>query len=194
MADFKLIGSETLTVTNQLGSMTQGIGFPLRDVDSSEAIAATTVLTAESLVDQIPSGLDTPLQMTFGVAQLGPSDPVQLSAAGVLTINETGLYNLSLRYAFTRDGVAGVARIFTRALVNASPIVSPIAILMNSANTTVPVFQQLVTSTLVPTDTLTIEFYRDSAGVDSGSLLIQTSGIGWGISPSAFLRVIKLAD
>lgn len=195
MADFKLIGDENLTVTNQLGSFTQGIGFPLRDVDSAASIQSTTVLEAASLVDQVPSGTDAPLQMTFGAAQFGPSDPVQLSAAGIITFNQSGIYNISFRYLVTRDTTAGIAQVFTRALFNGAPIVpavDPIGLLMNTANTTIPVFQQLVTSIIEPTDTVAVEFYRDSNGVDSGSLLTLISSIGWGTSPSAFVRIIKL--
>ena len=43
------------------------------------------VLNGFDTNNQIPFGTDNPLQVTFGSAQFGPSDPVELDALGNIT-------------------------------------------------------------------------------------------------------------
>lgn len=194
MADFKLFGNED-PVVSQIATMTQGIGFPLRSVDtlSQEATMPATVLLAVDNTTQSPPGLDMPIQVTFGPAQNTINDPVMLDAAGVVTFNEGGSYQLLTRYTITRSSGGGIGRYFTRILVNGVQAQPPLGLAINNSDVSLSQIQIITTSALVPGDFLTLEFYRDSAGSNDGDLTTLTSTLGWGTSPSAGVRIIKLA-
>ena len=61
-------------------------------VKSNLNLGVTQVITGSEFSNQTPSGLDTPLQVEFGIEQGTGSDPVQLSSAGAITFNQAGLY------------------------------------------------------------------------------------------------------
>ena len=71
------------------------------------------LLNAESFVDQSPTGLDVTTQITFGPAQFGPTDPVMIDAAGLMTINEDiDSLIISTLVSFGRSGGVSASRVF----------------------------------------------------------------------------------
>ena len=185
----KLIGS-TVDIGNEIGLVTQGLGFELLPVEGDQ-IGAGEVIIAESVDDQNPSGLDNPLQVEFGPAQF--TESVDVAADGTWTVKEQGVYLIFSTYYFSRTSSTGQVHFFIRLLVNGVQEGNPIAIIQTDDDITTPIFLATVVSVTgtVPIE-FTVECVRDSAGISSGGLRSVTSSIGWGQTPSARLRIVKL--
>jgi hypothetical protein len=185
----KLIGS-IVPIGNKIGVVLQGLGFDLLPVEGDQ-IAAGEILVAESVADQDPSGLDNPLQVEFGPAQ--STDSVDVAADGTWTVKEKGVYLIFSTYYFSRTSSTGQVHFFIRLLVDGVQEGNPIGIIQTDDDVTTPIFLSTVVSVsgTVPID-FTVECVRDADGVNSGGLRSIESSIGWGQTPSARLRIIKL--
>ena len=185
----KLIGS-TVDIGDQIATVTQGLGFELLPVEGNQ-IGQGEIIIAESIADQNPAGLDNPLQVEFGPAQ--STDAADLAADGTWTIKEQGTYLVFSTYYFSRTSSAGQVHFFIRLLVNGVQEGNPIGIIQTDDDITTPIFLASVVSVTgtVPLD-FTVECVRDSDGTNSGGLRSITSSIGWGQTPSARLRIVKL--
>lgn len=185
----KIIGSE-VPIGSQIALVTQGLGFELLPVEGDQ-IGAGEILIAESTADQDPAGLDNPLQVEFGDAQF--SDAVDLAADGTWTVKEQGVYLVFSTYYYSRTSSTGQAHFFIRLLVDGVQEGNPIGIIQTDDDITTPIFLASVVSVTgtVPLE-FTVECVRDSDGVNSGGLRSITSSIGWGSTPSARLRILKL--
>lgn len=159
---------------------------------SSATAIKELMFTGRSEVDQVPTGTDTPMQVSFGPAKGGVADPAQLSAAGAVTINEGGLFDFDILLAGGREGASGTSKLFARVLVNGTQVGNSIHAKLPSATNAYPfVFNESIP---LPTSAVvTIEFYRDSDGSNSGSLLTASPTLGdWAIASSAILTVSRL--
>lgn len=161
--------------------------------DETDQIAGITVdriLDAESVAaNQLPSALDTPMQIEFGPAV--STTEVSLSAAGALTINETGTYRIKISVELGRSGGAGTSIMFLRALVNGVQAGRSIAYKISSATVTAS-FNDEAWLTLPAGTVITYELMRDSAGSNDGGLYKDsTTVLSWSDSPTAALRVEK---
>ncbi len=185
----KIIGSD-IAITDQIGIVLQGLGLDLLPVEGS-ALAGGEVLIAESVADQNPVGLDNPLQIEFGSAQ--NSDAIDLAADGTLTVKEIGVYLIFTTFYYSRASSAGEAHFFIRLLKDGVQQGNAIGIVQTDDDITTPMFlsSTVAIEGTVPTD-FTVECVRDGGGVDSGGLRSITSTIGWGQTPSARMRIIKL--
>ena len=185
----KIIGSD-VDLANQVAVVTQGLGFELLPVEG-QALAAGEVMIAESVADQDPAGLDNPLQIEFGPPQ--NTGIMDLAADGTLTIKEIGVYLVFSTFYFSRTSSAGQVHFFIRTLQDGIQIGNPIAIIQTDDDITTPIFLSSTTAItgIVPTE-FTFECVRDGDGVDSGGLRSVTSSIGWGQTPSARMRILKL--
>ncbi len=151
-------------------------------------------MTVERLLDasstattQLPSGLDSPLQVEFGAAQ--SNDYVPVSAGGALTINTTGLYRLKVNAEIGRTGGSGTSHIFLRALVNGTQAGRSVAYLVSNANDTKS-FTDEAWLNLPAGAVVTYEIMRDGAGHDSGGLYaVSATNLAWSNAPTAALRV-----
>jgi len=147
-------------------------------------ISHQLLLDASSFSDQIPTGLDVTTQVEFGAAQGSVSDPVMIDASGTVTINEDlDSITLGLLVSFGRSGGAGVSEVFFRSIVTIGATVifsTPIFVKIDNANSQQATF--VVSNLAFPAGTtIEIQFVRDPAGNDSGSLLSQTpTATGWG--------------
>lgn len=155
-------------------------------------VAATEVLIARSLSDQQPAGADLPIQIEFGAAQGGPTDPVQIDAAGLVTFNEAGLYQIRTLLSVSRTTSGGEAIIFIRGLFNGVQVGAPVAAIIDDDEMTIPL-EFTTVGNINPGTTFALEFVRDSAGTNNGGLTSFTNSIGWGTSPSASLRIVRFA-
>lgn len=173
--------------------LSNGAVTVLFDSNKAGGSAPTEVLRAFSNATQAPPGLDTPQRIEFGAAQGTGSDPVQIDETGLITINESGAYNFRAIFSIERPGSGGEAFIFFRVLINGVQAGNAIVFQLDAQEITLPP-QFDFFSNLSATDTVDVEFYRDSQGTppaDEGSLVSYTSGIGWGATPSASIVITK---
>ncbi len=164
----------------------------------SEAIAnmqIERVLEAESLeVSQEPTGLGIAnlIQVTYGVAQFGSGDPVQIDAAGLVTFNEGGLYRVKNVFQFARTGASGTSELLFRLLVDGVQIGRSIGIKLGNSDDLN--YVDIDNWFNVPAGTeLKVQLMRDNVGNNSGGLFKTAptnEGAGtWSDVPCALLRV-----
>ena len=146
------------------------------------------IMRAESLTDQIPTALNTPLQLTFGPSQSLPE--VSLSAAGEISINEADNYTFGVRLEFGRTSNPSAAIMYGRVLLKGVQLGSPIYTILDDSDDRIPVsvYQTLPLSV---SDIITFEIYRDSAGANSGGLYASASSL-WGTAPSASVLITRV--
>lgn len=154
-----------------------------------------TVLLASSFVDQplLPGGIttDQALQITFGAAQFGPTDPVELSAAGAMTANITDQYYFDATVQFGRTGAGAASQLFFRTLVNGVQEGESVFAKIDNSNTNLSTQMNSILD-LTAGAVVTFEFIRDSSGFDSGSLFTDNpTAAGWNNSPSAHIHVSR---
>lgn len=148
-----------------------------------------TILTASDFTMQIPTGTDTPLQITFGGAQNSTDGEVSLAADGALTanINKNFLISIALQYGRNNAGMA--SWLFFRVLVDGVAAPDPAFAKLDNSNAAFPVqFRGRVA--LNAGEVFTVEMIRDSQGFDDGELITETPTlVDWDQSPSAKLTV-----
>ena len=172
------------------------LGFSRASV--SEAISnmrIDRVLEAESpLTSQEPTGLGLAnlIQVTYGAAQFGSSDPVQIDANGLVTINEEGLYRIKNVFQFGRTGASGTSELLFRILFNGVQVGRSIGIkLGNSDNLN---YVDIDNWFNVPADsTLQVQLMRDTSGNNSGGLFktipTDEGAETWSDVPCALIRI-----
>jgi len=192
MADFKLLGG-TDPVGSSLGVMTQGLGFPLRDVEPSTSGGPVTVkdeicLSSESFVDQNPSGLGIATQITFGAADA--TAQFSIDAAGNMECLEEDEYECAVTFVVGREGSGGIAQIYLRALINGSQVGSSRHAILDTDDFEIPL-EYNVQFNLQVGDILTFEMIRDTDGSNSGGLRAGIPDVPWNPSPSAFIQISR---
>ena len=146
-------------------------------------------LSAFSSVNQNPSAVDTPLQITFGSAQT--TADVSISAAGVITFNTSGNYLIDIFLRFGRSTSSGNAILLNRILKNGAQILNSNGVILSAATQTIP-FSAAIPLTMAAGDTITMEVARDSSGTNDGGLFVISPTIAcWNIVPSATVVVNK---
>jgi len=149
------------------------------------------VLRASSFVNQVPTGLDTALQVTFGAAQGSGSDPVQIDASGNITINETGEYFVDVVLQYGRNNAGNAAWLFFRVLIDGTQVGDSIFAKLDTANNDFPA-QLSTVFDFTATQIITVEFIRDSQGFNDGDLMTENpTAAGWNDSPSASIRISR---
>ena len=147
------------------------------------------VLHGSDFTNQVPTGLDAPMQILFGPAQGTASDPVMLSAAGALTINRKKKYLLDVIVQYSRDNAGAAAWLFFRIKKNGAHFGNSIFAKLDNSNSDLPV-QFSSRLDLAAGDVLTFEMMRDSQGFDDGELLSTSPTPGdWAPVPSASITV-----
>jgi len=130
----KLIGTE-VSSSNETKNYTIGSIAAL----CASVFEFTPVLVATSTVNQLPSGLDNPLQVSFGAAQGTSGDAVMIDANGLITFNQTGLYLINGYGSVERQGSSGGTAIFLfRFLVNGTQAGSVKAFHLDTPNLSSP--------------------------------------------------------
>ena len=191
MADFKLLGG-TDPVLQSLGKMTQGLGFPLRDVEPSTSGGSVTVLVqnaiaANSFDDQDPVGLGTPMRVSFGPAQSNAF--FDLAADGTLTVNTADEYTFRTKLTVGREGAGGESQLYVRVMLNGVQAGVSNHAIIDSARLEFPLVLEGVLAVDVG-DVLWVELARDLDGADSGGLRAGNPDlVGWAASPSARLTI-----
>lgn len=190
---FKILGG-TDPVSQNLGDMTQGIGYPLRAVEPTTAggsvnIIAETVLSAGSIADQTPTGLGVELQVEFGAAQT--TTEFDLNATGDIECLVADEYQVRGKFTVGRDGAAGESQIYVRALINGAQLGDSSHVIVDNSRIEIP-FDKEFTLALSVGDILTFEIIRDTDGNDSGGLTAGNPDVpGWNPSPSARILITR---
>jgi hypothetical protein len=191
---FKLLGN-TSPVNQSLGVITQGLGFPLRDVEPSASGGDVTILVENALVsanitDQLPVGLGTALQVVFGAPQT--TTWFDLDALGNITCLVADEYTTRIKFAVGRRGApSGVSQIYTRALINGVAQGFSSHAILDNPDVEIP-FDFEGVGPLAVNDILTFEIIRDTDGNNSGGLYAgNPTVIDWAPSPSASLTMSR---
>lgn len=173
------------------GSGTAAFGFLdwSKVTNKPTASGYESKLSSFSSVNQNPSAVNTPLNITFGPAQA--TADVSISAAGVITFNTSGNYLVDIFLRFGRSTSTGNAIILNRILKNGAQILNSNGLILSAATQTIP-FSAAIPLTMAAGDTITMEVARDSAGTNDGGLFVVSPTIaGWNIVPSATVVVNK---
>ena len=158
-------------------------------IDTRLADMLNVELDAKSLVTQEPTATDTPLQMNFGAGVVNTN--VALASDGTITFRTTGKYSINLEAMYGRSGSAGTSLMHYRATLNSAQVGSTLSAKIDSDDTLVP-FTATYFIDANENDVMKFEFYRDSAGHNSGGLFSTATAIsGWENSPSAAIVVRK---
>ena len=156
--------------------------------------SATSVLYAFSTVNQAPSVLDTPLQVTFGAAQNTATDPVMLDALGNITFNQTGMYLFNGFGNIERQGSSGgVSVLLFRALIDGVQAGVVKGFELNTTGVMFPYETTIVINITEVGTVLTWEILRDSSGVDQGGMYTHTASSTWDDVPSAQIQIFKFS-
>lgn len=192
----------TLIATN-LADNTTGAITPekLREVCTQTAdsmlyaaagVKEVEVLRAASTVAQAPTAVDTSLQLSFGAAQGSPTDPVSISAAGLVTFNVAGNYAVRIKLQAGRTGASGTSILLSRLLLAGAQYGSPAATKLVSADVTIPIESRVVINATAG-QTFAVQIMRDSAGTNFGGIYPQAAAVtAWGTAPSGLLVISRL--
>ncbi len=184
----KLIGTDVNDSNNTKN-------FLLSDVAAliNSATLFSLELSASSTVDQTPSGLDAPLQVSFGPAQNSSSDPVMVDASGTVTFNETGLYLINGYGNVERRGSSGGTTVtLFRFLLNGVQSSSTKGFELASTDIMIPYELTIPINITTAGTTVSFEIMRDSSGVNGGGLYTHVNLGGWSNVPSAEMNIWKL--
>ena len=159
---------------------------------AAAGVKEVEVLRASSLVAQAPTAVDTPLQVAFGAAQGAPSDPVSISAAGLVTFNQAGNYSVRVKLQCGRTGASGTSILLSRLVLGGTQLGSAACVKLTQTDATTPTDSRVVMN---PTagQTLQVQIMRDSAGSNFGGIYPQAATVtSWGTAPSALLVISRL--
>lgn len=161
---------------------------------AAAGVREVEVLRAASTVTQAPAAVNTPLQVAFGAAQGSIANPVQISAAGLVTFNSPGTYAVRIKLQNGRTGGGGgVAVLLSRILINGVQYGSPQSVKVDSAEITVPTDSRVVVEAPAAGTTFSVQIMRDGSGTNTGGIYPLTAAVtAWGVSPSALLVVSRL--
>lgn len=186
----KLIGTE-------ISSDNATKNYLLSDIKSLmfQSFGVTQVLNGVSTVNQEPSGLDSPFQVSFGAAQYTASDPVMIDAAGTVTFNQTGLFLLNAYGNLERQGSSGgVCVVLFRLLINDVQSGCVKGFELDSTGIMFPYELTIPLNIAVAGTTLKFQIMRDSSGVDQGGLYIHETLGGWSDVPSAEINLWTIGN
>ena len=147
--------------------------------------------------DQQPAGtgIANSLKVEYGVAQNGPTDPVELDVAGKATFNAPGMYRIKVIFQFGRTGGAQTSEILFRFLINGAQLGRSVAVKLGNADDLR--YIDIDNWFNVPAGTtLETEIMRDVSGSNSGGLFQTTptdeGASTWNVVPCAVLRIERL--
>lgn len=159
---------------------------------AAAGVREVEVLRAASTTPQEPTAVDTPLQLTFGAAQGSASDPVMMSAAGLVTFNQAGSYAARIKLQNGRTGASGTSILLSRLLLNGAQLGSTAAVKMTQTDATTPTDSRVVLN-VTAGQTFAGQIMRDSAGSNFGGVYPHTAAVtAWGTAPSALLVISRL--
>lgn len=154
-------------------------------------VAIGPTLSASSLITQNPTGLDTPKQITFG-DPISNTD-IDIDVDGNITVLNQGVYFLTFNFNFGRANNTGTCQLAARLLLNDAPFGFTQGVKL-TANSNIRPTQFNLFVKLNEGDVIKAQFGRDGSGADDGGLYtLNPTGLSWALTPSAWVRISKLA-
>lgn len=152
---------------------------------------AHVALNAYSTSDQVPSALDTPLQITYGAAQT--TSYITLTSGGRITYDVGGIYHTTTYYRFGRTSSTGSANLIFAYKVNGSWVGSSSCTLLDNASQsdfiTLTSFYEFTAG-----DYVDVYVIRDSSGNNDGGLYSFNPVLsGVPDTPSARVVITKMS-
>lgn len=148
-----------------------------------------SVLNASDFTTQDPLVTDTLLQVKFGPAQFGPTDPVELDALGNITINRSDQYNMRIMLEYGRINAGAFSLLFFRILINGVELGNSQYAQLDTSKGAFPI-EFSGPLDLLAGDVVTVEIWRDSTGFNDGSLFPKTPVlVGTNPAPSAMVSI-----
>jgi len=184
--DAVLTKGETTTL---IESITDPIDIRVTRLEEGHEIVLNAICGA---VSQEPTGLGVPLQVTYGGAQGGPSDPVQVDALGNILFNEAEKYIINFRAHYGRTGASGTSILMFRFLKNGVQQGNSFATKIADGEILVPWDSSSFVFDAEVGDILTSQIIRDSAGANAGGLFEQLSTDGWAGAPCSAVTIYKV--
>lgn len=132
-----------------------------------------TEVEAVSTVDQVPLGLDTPLQITFDSSYEGTYGGVSVDSAGTITINKSGQYTFESFLSLGRVGSPQDAYLIAHATVNGDPSDNSFAFSISSGSQIGAMHATFIFD-LEAGDVIKLWITRDSIGQNDGRLRALT--------------------
>lgn len=195
ISTYPIDGSVNLTdklIGTDVEDLSKTKNFTIESILSLKQIGLTNVLAAIDTTNQLPSGLDSILQVKFGAAQGTASDPVMLDALGNITFNQGGLYLFNGYANFERQGSSGgITVTLFRALLNGSQAGTTKGVELSGTGIMFP-YELTLPIQVSAGDVLTWEIMRDSSGINEGGLYIHTNSGPWSNVPSTGINIYKI--
>lgn len=193
---FALIGANVPDNTSGLITPTKMREVLTQTADSmlfaAKGVREVELLRATSTTTQQPSTTNTPIVLSFGVAQKAVTDPVMINSSGLVTFNQAGSYAIRVSLRFGRTGGVGTSIMAARIRINGAQAGFVDAIKLESAEVYIP-YESRSPGVMNAGDTLDVQIIRDSAGHNSGGVFTQAvTAAGWGPSPSCAIVVSRL--
>lgn len=152
------------------------------------------LLNAKStLASQEPTGLDTPLQLTFGDAQGNPlTDDITIDVNGAIKFHVAEKFIMNFRAHYGRTGATGTSHLMFRFKKNGVQVGDSFATKLDSANVLIPWDSSSFIIDAQVDDVITAEIIRDSTGADFGGVFQFLSSNGWNSAPCCAVSVYKV--
>jgi len=183
----KLIGTDVDNL-NSTKNFTVGQVVSLANAN----IIFNQVLNGSSTVAQAPSALNTPLIVSFGAAQGGPSTDIELQAGGKIIFNTSGQYFINAYGNVERQGSSGgTAVVLFRALLNGTQLSTTKGFRLDTPNLPDP-YEVTIPFYANAGDIFWFEIMRDSSGTNAGGIYPHTNLGGWSNVPSSQIQIWKL--
>lgn len=201
---------DTQVVTEKIGEVTQGIGFDQLPVQEQAVAAPTrivneTIASFETIVEQSPTGLGSAgaIFINYGAGGNSSGNEFTVSPTGDIIANANALgieYRFRIGVRIGRSGAAGLSIPLIRFLYAAdgSPgslvqIGGTFGVEVDDPNTT---WREVFDLNFAPAvgSLIRVEFARDEAGTDSGSLQAPqptATLAGWNPVASSRLEIIR---
>lgn len=183
-------GASTATAGQIIASLGGGVtGFV--NPSTLQNISISSIIEGTSLTTQGPTAVDTPYQVTWGAAT--SNSDVDIAANGTVTILTSGLYFITFNLNLGRTTTTGIATLASRLLIDDTPTGFTQAVKIDTSANVTPLNASMFRS-LGVNSTIKVQLIRDSAGNNDGGLItIDPVLAGWTNSPSAAIRVQKVA-
>lgn len=139
---------------------------------------AHEIVGQSTAATQGPSALDTSYTVEFGAAQGSGSTASQLSAAGVVTFNEAGIYRIDVQLAAYRPSGTGDAFLVIAPYLDGSQYGYPSVITFIPSQAQWQPWNYSAVVEVAATDTFTIRIARDGNGTNEGGLRRFTTNTG----------------
>lgn len=179
------------TVCTANGDGTTSFNFvSYNDLSDTPSLGLVAVTSGTStLSSQLPSAVDTELQVNFGPA-VSTTD-VDIASDGTITFNTAGTYLIKTDLNFSRVTSTGVAKLMYRFVLNGSQFGNSLGVSLddNGSNQTLT---NVICVEATAGTTLTVELVQMSSGIAVGGLYRTTATVsGWQDVPSAVVSVYR---